>query len=157
MTNPLLLHCICSISWSLFVDLPHKKPETVSLGSIGSCREACLDKRRLHVLRKVHDSKTNGWYALRNPSGYTAFVWLLRRSCPTEGNTSAQNSRCDFDHTSNNAQLNQPRVPLTCTPCHVCLGGKCDAPCTSKTNSFHSSTAGTWRFVPSYTTTPASS
>ena len=24
-----------------------------------------------------------------NPSGYPAFVWLLRRSCPSEGNTSA--------------------------------------------------------------------
>ena len=25
-----------------------------------------------------------------NPSGYPAFVWLLRRSCPSEGNTSMQ-------------------------------------------------------------------
>ena len=35
---------------------------------------------------------------------------------------------------------------LTCTSCHVYWGDKCDAPCTSKTSSFHSWAAGTWSF-----------
>ena len=35
---------------------------------------------------------------------------------------------------------------LTCTSCHVYRGDKCDASCTSKTSSFHSSAAGTWSF-----------
>ena len=34
----------------------------------------------------------------------------------------------------------------TCTSCHVYRGDKCDAPCTSKTSSFHSSAAGTRSF-----------
>ena len=37
-------------------------------------------------------------------------------------------------------------LTLTCTSCHVDRGDKCDAPCTSKTSSFHSSAAGTWSF-----------
>ena len=122
----------------------------------GSCREACWDKRGLHVLRRyVHDSKTNGWYVLRNPWECPAFVSLLCRSCPTEGNTSAQNSHVAETPIILTAMHNWT-IP-TLTSCHVCRGDKCDAPCTFRTRSFHSSVAGTWSCVPLYTTTPASS
>ena len=40
----------------------------------------------------------------------------------------------------------EPTPTLTCTSCHVYRGDTCDALCTSKTSSFHSSAAGTWSF-----------
>ena len=61
-----------------------------------------------------------GWIALPSPSGYPAFVWLLRRSCPTEGNTSAQNSHVAVTPTEltyDDAQLNQPHTYMHLLPC----------------------------------------
>ena len=67
--------------------------EIVSLGSVGSCGKAYLTSTaRTHFAKNFHDSKTNGWHAVQNPSGNQAFVCLLRTSCPIfEGNTSTQN------------------------------------------------------------------
>ena len=81
-----------------------------------------------------------------NSSGYPAFVWLLRRSCPTEGNTSAQNRRIAVTPIKLSTMHKWANPTLTCTSCHVYCGDKCDASCTSKTSSFHSSAAGTWSF-----------
>ena len=69
---------------SLFVNLLCRKPEIKSLGFI--CNHdwflsgGLLGQADLHVLpsrRLVHDSKTKGWNALPNPSGYPAFVLVV--------------------------------------------------------------------------------
>ena len=66
--------------------------------------------------------------------------------CPTEGNTSAQNSRVAVTLIKLTTMHEWANPTRTCTFCHVYWGDKCDAPCTSKTSSFHSSAAGTWSF-----------
>ena len=81
-----------------------------------------------------------------NSSGYPAFVWLLRRSCPSEGNTSAAAHRTAASlwlrSTYDDAQVSQPHTYMHILPCL----SRWQVPCTSKTSSFHSSAAGTWSF-----------
>ena len=119
---PPLLHCIfVQFFWSWFVNLPCRKPEIVSL-EFDSCQ-----LRRLNVFcRKAHDSKTNGWHAVRNPSGYPAFVWLLCRYCSTESSTeenaNAQNSRVAVTPIILTTMHNCANPTLACTSCHVCRG-----------------------------------
>ena len=63
-----------------------------------------------------------------NPSGYPAFVGLLRRSCPSEGNTSAcsaQNSRVAVTPIKLTTMHKWASPTLTCTSCHVYRGDKC--------------------------------
>ena len=83
-----------------------------------------------------------------NPSGYPAFPWLLRRSCPTEGNTSAAAHRTAASlwlRSNLRRCTSEPTRAHTYMHLLPCLS-RWQVPCTSKTSSFHSSAAGTWSF-----------
>ena len=96
-----------------------------------------------------------------NPLGYPEFVWLLRRSCPSEGKPALQRTeqprRCDSDQTYDDAQVSQPHTLLinTCTSCHVYRGDKCHAhPKQALSTAWQQ---GRGVLEPLYTTTSASS
>ena len=82
---------------SLFVNLLCRKPEIESLGfnvidwflSGGLLGQARLARTSESQINSRQQNERLERSTMPNPSGYPAFVWLLRRSCPSEGNTSA--------------------------------------------------------------------
>ena len=99
LTKPLLWHCICSIfcSFKLFVNLLCRKPEMESLGFtcnwlvlVGRFASTSATSTYFRVADKFTTAKRKAGTLYHAKSfGYPAIVWLLRRSCTTEGNTSA--------------------------------------------------------------------
>ena len=95
-----------------------------------------------------------------NPSGYPAFVWLLRRFCPSEGNTSArrcsaQNSRVAVTPIKLTTMHKWANPTLTFTSCHVYRGDKCHAHPKQALSTARQQGRGV--LEPLYTTTSASS
>ena len=151
-TPALALH-LFNFLFVVSVNLFCRKSEIESLGFtcnwlvlVGRLAWTSATCTYFRVADKFTTAKTKGWNALPSPSGYPAFVWLLRWSFPTEGNTSAQNSRVAVNPIKLTTMHKWANPTLICTSCHFYRGDKCDAPCTSKTSSFHSSAAGTWSF-----------
>ena len=98
----------------------------------GSCWSGgLLGQARLARTSQISSRQQNEQLVCSSKSfGIPAFVWLLRRSCPTEGNTHAHwTAMSPIILTTMHSWANPT---LTSTSCHVCRGDMCDAPCISK-------------------------
>ena len=141
---------------SLFVNLLCRKPEIESLGFtcnwlvlVGRLASTSATFTYFRVADKFTTAKRKAGTLYHAKSfGYPAFVWLLRRSCTTEGNTSAAAHRtaASLWLRSNLRRCTSEPTPHLYAPPAMFIEVTSAMHIQIKTSSFHSSAAGTWSF-----------